>query len=224
METEASESAEIERQDNPIEAGVNVLRSPASTLRALARQRPVAWALLVVVVISLLSALASGLVALGGDQQQVGQTGRLFGDAAGVGFVVGLAVIAPLFAIIGVAFVAGVVHLASRALGGRAPYASLFVAVGFSQVPSIFQVPVQLLALAGAGAAVIAGVVNFALAIWVLVLVVIATRETYDFSTARAVAAVLIPIVVLIVLFALLAAFLVAAIFQGVSQTGALWM
>ncbi|MEG3067759.1 MAG: hypothetical protein RQM95_05930 [Syntrophaceticus schinkii] len=67
-----------------------------------------------------------------------------------------------------------------------------------------------LASLAGAGGLIIGGVISFAVAIWVLVLNIIAIRESQQIGTGAAVATFLIPVVLLFILALILAGVIVA--------------
>jgi hypothetical protein len=206
-------------QEGLLETAMGVLSQPVPTLRRLTHEPKIGWAVLVVAAISLSSALAT--VAQGGPLQAPG-LGPRFGGYGGPPasldpqmrtFGIVLAVLAPVFAIVWLAIAAGIVQLSSYLLGGRGTYAGMFTGLGFADVPNLFGIPALLLPLVlGGTGGVLAGLLNFGLVIWVLVLSVIAVRENHGFSTGRAVAAVLIPIAALILLFVLLGIALVAAI------------
>lgn len=93
---------------------------------------------------------------------------------------------------VGVAFL----HLFARILGGRNKYLKLFQALGFAALPNLLAAPFLLLdpSLAVGGLALSAS------GIWSFVLGVIAVREVYGFSTARALGAVFLPVIVTIAL------------------------
>jgi hypothetical protein len=86
----------------------------------------------------------------------------------------------------------------------------MFVGLGFASIPQLLAVPFQLLANVGTGGQLVASTISFGVAIWSLLLLGIAIRESNRFSTGRAVATLVIPIGAFVVLMILLVIFLVA--------------
>ena len=104
---------------------------------------------------------------------------------------------------------AGVIHLIARTLGGRGDFAGLAKLVGYAALVGLVALPVALvdavLKLQGASRAEAAfgqlvGLMAIAIFLWQNVLLVMAARDHYAISTERAVAAVVGPVGVLIVL------------------------
>jgi hypothetical protein len=94
---------------------------------------------------------------------------------------------------------AGICHIVAKLLGGKGTFTEMLVLMGFASLPNIFQAPIGLIAMLSGGltGAIVLG--SF-LAIWVLILDVLAIREAQKFSTGRAIATFVLPIVVLAVL------------------------
>ena len=104
---------------------------------------------------------------------------------------------------------AGLIHVIARALGGHGDFAGLLKLVGYVAVVGLVALPVALidalLKLQGAARAELsfgqlAGLLALAIFLWQNALLVIAARDHYESSTERAVAAVIGPLGVLIVL------------------------
>ena len=104
---------------------------------------------------------------------------------------------------------AGLIHLIARSLGGRGDFAGLAKLVGYAALVGLVALPVALVdallklqKAAGAEAAFgqLAGLVAVGIFLWQNVLLVMATRDHYAISTERAIAAVVGPIGVVIVL------------------------
>jgi hypothetical protein len=104
---------------------------------------------------------------------------------------------------------AGLIHVIARTLGGRGDFAGLAKLVGYAALVGLIALPVALvdalLKLQGATRAEasfgqFAGLVAVAIFLWQNALLVIAARDHYAISTERAVAAVVGPIGVVIVL------------------------
>lgn len=98
--------------------------------------------------------------------------------------------------------IAGILHVVAKILGGKGAFTEMLVLMGFAMLPNIFQAPIGLIALLSGGltGAFIAIGLGGILAIWVLILDVLAIREAHKFSTGRAIATLVLPFVVLIVL------------------------
>ncbi len=182
-----------------LETTVGVLTEPVATLRRLTSHPRVPWALTVAVLVSLASSLA-GATRVGGAQLSPVRFKSFAPPQELRGALVALSIVlSPVLALLFLLAWSGIAQAASRMLGGRGTYAGTLTGFGFATVPSVLGVPAQLLPLALAGAgSVLAGVIQFGLAVWVLTLEVLTLRENHAFSTARAIAAVLIPIAVLI--------------------------
>jgi hypothetical protein len=103
---------------------------------------------------------------------------------------------------IGWVVIAGILHVIAKILGGKGAFTEMLVLMGFAMLPNIFQAPIGLIALfyGGLTGAFIAIGLGGILAIWVLILDVLAIREAHKFSTGRAIATLVLPFVVLIVL------------------------
>ncbi len=99
-------------------------------------------------------------------------------------------------------FFAGICHIVAKLLGGKGTFTEMLVLMGFASLPNIFQAPIGLIAMLSGGltGAFIAIVLGSFLAIWVLILDVLAIREAQKFSTGRAIATLVLPIVVFAVL------------------------
>ena len=97
----------------------------------------------------------------------------------------------------------GVLFLVARLLGGRGPFSSLLSTFAFASIPLLIMAPVSaVLNLGGSVLAVsmIRGLLSFGAGIWVFVLQVLAIRESFSFSTGRAIAVLLIPFAVIVLL------------------------
>jgi len=104
---------------------------------------------------------------------------------------------------------AGLIHLLARALGGRGDFAGILKLVGYAALAGLVGLPLglvdALLKLQGAARAEasfgqLVGLVAVAIFLWQNALLVLATRHHYAISTERALAAVVGPIGVIIVL------------------------
>ena len=98
--------------------------------------------------------------------------------------------------------ITGILHVVAKILGGKGAFTEMLVLMGFAMLPNIFQAPIGLIAIfsGGLAGALIAIGLGGILAIWVLILDVLAIREAHKFSTGRAIATLVLPFVVLMVL------------------------
>lgn len=108
-------------------------------------------------------------------------------------------------------FGSAVLSLIAEFFGGRGTALGLFAAMGFTHVPRIFAVPFLVLAmlLPAPGAAIVAAATSLAVVFWTLVLDVLAVKETYEITSAKAVLVLMAP------LFCVGAAVLILLVFVG---------
>jgi hypothetical protein len=221
VSTEAVPSASY-RPFNPIDAAIGVLTRPAGAMREIAAARPWRTALILDVVIGLLSALSNVTGPTpGGDEDSLGPVaGPVFEPLMALaqspaGWVFQGLVLGPAFLAIG----AGVLLLFGRLLGGRGSYPAVLATQAFASVPFILLAPLtSLLNLAGRGVIALGGALDLGFIIWALVLAVIGLRESLSLSTGRAVAALILPFAVLVLLvlaLAVVAAIVAVAAFSG---------
>jgi hypothetical protein len=218
---EAQELQERPADEGLLETSVSVVSRPVPTLGRLTSSPKVGWA----VVVTLVIAVASSIITAVRPETTVApqlpsQPGfRTEGMVETLGVV--FAILGPLFALGFLAVWTAILLGTSRLLGGRGGYAGLFTGLAFAGVPNVFSVPAQLLPLAlGTAGGVLAGLVSFGIGIWVFVLGILAVRENNDFSTGRAVGAVLIPIGVLILVGVIFAVVVIAMFASSVSGQG----
>lgn len=201
---------------NFLDALQGVITRPVPTMATIAAARPWLIALGVYLVIALIGSLAS-IVSLNVDQQLVQMPDEMRDQFAPLlrllfnpGTVIATTLVsAPIWLVIGSAIYFGV----GRLLGGQGAYSSIFSTQAFASVPSVgASVLTALLTLAGPMLAPLTGLVGLGFGIWSLVLSVIGVRESMGFSTGRAVATVLIPLAVIVVICCCLAIVLGATI------------
>jgi hypothetical protein len=202
-----------------LEAAVSVVTQPVVTLRIVTQQRKLGWAIIVAVVVSLASSLTSAASLTpsgftGGPNFSLPVDPSVFRVSA----LVGAAFLGPLMGLIALAIVAGIFQLVSMGLGGKGTYVGLFCGLAFASVPSIIGTPFNLLPLAiGVAGEVLSGLVSVGLFTWTAVLTVIAIREDHQFSTRRALAAFLIPVVAIGLLVVILGLLLLAVLIATVA-------
>ncbi|MFO7311160.1 MAG: Yip1 family protein [Bacillota bacterium] len=119
-----------------------------------------------------------------------------------------------IYHIIGLFIFAAPLHLVARLLGGHGRYGQILQAMGLASLPAVFVAPFAVVAHLAELPFVYFLAVLAAVA-WSLWLTVVAIRETYKFSTGRAVAALALDVaafvVVIFVLGVLLSLALLAA-------------
>ncbi len=186
-----------------------VMARPVSTLNEIAREKPVGWALLVYLGVTILVLLAS----IYGDEsyRMVEESLLELGLYLPIsGLVIGVLI----FAVAALFASAGILHLLARLFGGTGGYWNLFSAYGFADFPMIISAPVTLFAAyLGTVGSILSAFIAFGLSVWVIVLQVIAVRESHNLSTGASIGAYVIYFVVLAaIILAIVAAFVVALI------------
>ncbi|MCL0056283.1 YIP1 family protein [Dehalococcoidia bacterium] len=190
-------------QEDILETLIGVLARPTSTIRGICQQRPIGWAIIVYLVVSLVISAITWI-----------ETG--FYDLEGMGLpdlgmpavLVGSLIISIITLVISTA----ICHLVASLLGGRGSYSGLFCGSAFAGLPRIFTAPLAVIGMLPMVGPLLSGLGNFGVMVWSLVLSILAIRENYLISTGRAILIVLIVLllgVILLVLSGLLAGLLV---------------
>jgi len=205
----------VPRRFDPIAAAIGVLAGPVAAMGEIAAAR--AWRS--AIALTMLAALLNGLSALTATAPAA--TGGPFPSELGASFGQAMALIRSPAAIVLQALVlsplllaawTGVLLLCGRLLGGRGPYSAVLATQGYAGVPTILQAPLAaLLALGGPGLAAVSSLLSAVFGIWTLVLQVIGLRRSLGLSTGRATAAILLPIVAIVVLTVVVAVLVVFA-------------
>jgi hypothetical protein len=159
-----------------IDTLVGVLVRPTSTIRSICEQRPIGWAVVVYLVVGLITTITMvdpgmleelGLPELGMAEILVGSL------IASIVMLVVLTAIGHL--------------LATSLLGGRGSYWGLFSGFAFAALPGIFAVPLAVIGLLPIVGDLLFDLGTFGIAVWSLVLNILAVRENYLVSTGRAI-------------------------------------
>lgn len=160
---------------NILEMLDGVIRKPAAAMSAIAREKPLGWALGIFAAATLLSSLTADYSALE----------ELFDLQAIAPY---MAVVQVISALVGLFIITGLLYLVSLIFKGTGSFWGLFSALGFAQFP-IFLNPVAAVIgkVGGTAAAVLSGLLSFAVVIWVLVLNIIALRESRTISTGASI-------------------------------------
>jgi hypothetical protein len=204
-----------------------VITQPVPTMRAIAAARPWPIALAYYIGIAVISGIAgifsaqAQLAAMQAQLAQLDPQARQQIEAIFQTFMNPVALVGSsvVLAPIALVIVAGIFWLVARLLGGQGPFSGLFSTLAFAATPSLFQSVLTIpLSLAGAALSSLIGLIGFAIGIWSLVLQVIGIRESMNLTTGRAIATVLIPIGVLILLCCVVAIAFSALIASVVSS------
>jgi hypothetical protein len=193
----ASESSAIWRFADNVAGS---LVTPVRTLRDVAEREAVVPALMLVVLIVAVSSAGQAATILLGFGQFAGLYSPVLGAAAGTLVTLQLLGLAgnliwvPVFWTILAAILYGVAYL----LGGRGRFGGLWAASGFAFAPQLLLAPFtavgDVLAPLGSGYQLLGWLVvlpvTIAMAIWTLILLAIAVRESMAISTGRAVGAI----------------------------------
>ncbi|HHX87363.1 MAG TPA: YIP1 family protein [Firmicutes bacterium] len=165
-----------------------VIRKPANTFNVIAREKPVGWALLIFAFSTLLGLISTDYSVF--EPLQISPTLYM--------------AIQIIFSLAGLFIFTGLLHLLSRIFKGSGDYWGLFSTLGFAQFPG-FLAPIAAIIknVGGVAGAVLGGFISVASGIWVLVLYVIALRESRGISTG---ASVLTYVILLAIIVAVIVA------------------
>lgn len=172
---------------------------PASTFRRMLEERTT-------VTIAAIIVLIAGICSGAGSILMQNAVMSLFAEFPGFEVVplspAASIILSVVSGFIGWVVIAGILHVVAKILGGKGVFTEMLVLMGFAALPNVFQAPIGLVAVLSGGltGAFIALGLSGILAIWILILDVLAIREAHKFSTGRAIATLVLPFVVLIVL------------------------
>ncbi|MBI4734007.1 MAG: YIP1 family protein [Rubrobacteridae bacterium] len=193
-----------------------VLVKPSSTFKYISAKKPwVTGALLYL--LSTWIGMVAGLPAQR-DSFRAFDSGNLTESSIVIIVIIALILVLPFFLEFGLFIMGGIYHLLAKLLKGEGSYKGIIASLGFASSPQVLLTPLSLLFFVEGpiGKIIAMGItfsLSFAFSIWVLILNILAVRENYKLSTARAIAVCLIPIVaaiiISIVVFILLIAFVV---------------
>jgi hypothetical protein len=177
---------------------IGILARPTSTIRSVCQQRPIGWAIIVYLAVSLVTTIA---------WIEPGMLEELGLPALGMpAILVGFSIIS----IVTLVVLTAIGHLlATSLLGGRRSYWGLFSGFGFAALPGIFAAPLAVIGMLPAVGALLSALGTLGVVVWSLILNILAIRENYLISTGRAILIGLLLLVVstvlgLIVMFLML--------------------
>lgn len=178
-------------KDGLAEVVVGIIGSPVATMRKMSRESSLRLSLSVFLLVML---VVTGTVLVDADL------------AAQLGGSVGVfAVLMPLSFLL-LFIQAGACFGVARLLGAKGSFSSLLSLFALANAPSLFMAPLALLNFVpGIAASALYGLGSLALTIWVVILIIIAVRETFQVTIGRALLICYLPILLLVVLVALVA-------------------
>jgi hypothetical protein len=195
---------------------VGVINEPVRTLREVAEKRLWKESLLLVIAITLIG----GAVSIVSLKMNPPATSNLSSDPTLAHFFSTFyspAVFFPFMLVSGILswFIAGAIYYGfSRLFKGQGSLPGMLASLGFAEIPSLVSAPLTALALLlGPAWIFVSYVPGFVAGIWILVLDVLAIRESQHLDTGQAIGVLLITVAALFVLIIIIAA--IAAIATG---------
>jgi len=173
-----------------------VFTHPAKTLNEISAARPLGWALLIFLGVALLNALSSSANLQTEEvlDQFMFTTGLTISTPL---MIVGTLVIAILYLFIST----GIIHPLARLFKGTGGYGGMLSAFAFASFPQIIAAPVNVLTgFIGMAGSILGGLITFGLSVWVLVLQVIAVRESHQLTTGMSILVYLIYFLIVVVI------------------------
>ncbi len=199
---------------------IGILRSPVKTLRQTSEAELWKEGLLIVLLVSLLKWLSK--LAEPGDQELIKHLKPIMGTSAAdqlstalnstsMGFFFSLFDDLLVWVIGGLLF-----FLFAKLFKGRGTVVGMLAGLGYASCPYFLGAPLMaIISLTGTAGYFLSSIIGFAASIWVLVLEIIAIRESQQISTGGAVATYFIPAVLLGIIFFLLIILITAFIIMA---------
>lgn len=190
-----------------------IIARPVPTIKEIVEEAPVLWGLLVYTGVSLLTSVGS-LLAEGGHAA-VNEALAEFGLEIAPAFTALITVGMLVFSLVALVVSTLLLHLLSLLFRGQGRFRGLLAAVSFAYFPLIFTLPLILIStFLGIVGAIVGTLGGGAITLWVIVLDVIALRESHGLSTGISVLVYVIHLFVLVFIpvflfFALMIFFLV---------------
>jgi hypothetical protein len=188
---------------------VGVINEPVRTLREVAEKRLWKESLLLVIAITLIG----GAVSLVSLKMNPPATSNLSSDPTLAHFFSTFyspAVFFPFMLVSGILswFIAGAIYYGfSRLFKGQGSLPGMLASLGFAEIPSLVSAPLTALALLlGPAWIFVSYVPGFVAGIWILVLDVLAIKESQRLDTGQAIGVLLITVAALFVLIIIIAA------------------
>lgn len=173
-----------------------VIVRPVQTLNEIAREKPAGTGFLVYIGVALLTGVASTF-----EQSTMAGIEELIGQLPFMIPLSGLLIGALMFSVVSLFLLTLVLHLFARLFGGSAGYWSFFSAYTFATFPTIINVPLTLLTgFLGLFGSILGGLAAVGISIWVLVLHVLAIRESHGLSTGMSILAYFIALFIIVII------------------------
>lgn len=188
------------------------LRTPKETLHQVAEQNLWKEGLLIIIVVAILQGLAS--IATAGNQEVLLQLEHLLDvpltDSLQYNPV--FMIFSSLFGrLIGWVIMGAVFFLFAKLFKGRGTLSGMLAGLGYAATPYFIGAPLAAItALAGVTGYILSTLIGIATGIWVLVLDIIAIRESQQVTTGAAIATFLIPGILLFILLVIVIAIILA--------------
>lgn len=204
---------QVERPLGVLEIMYGALFGPVPTFRHVVSRPHLGRAIVVLVVVAVVGAIVGTITTsrqIGAGMAEAGfsLSGASFGPAV---FLIGLVGPFVLWYLQTAVF-----YLTGVLLGGRGEVMPLLAALAVASMPQVFTAPAALLGTAVHEAWGV--ILSFAVGIWTIILDALAVRESLHFSTGRAVATLLLPLAVFIVLLVVIVVAFVLAFLPVVEQ------
>ncbi|HSW36186.1 MAG TPA: Yip1 family protein [Candidatus Limnocylindrales bacterium] len=191
-----------------------VITRPVQTLRDVARAKPVGWAILVYLGVTALMMFVSVFTDRSYDALAEMMSGYGFTYVITLVMMSGI----PFMILISLFIQIAVLQLFAKLFGGKGGYWNLFSAYAFASFPLILGVPVSFIgSFTGIFGSILSGSVSIGLSLWMLVLQVIAVRESHNISTGASIGVYILHIVLLVAIPVALFVVLISvfAVFTG---------
>ncbi len=167
---------------NILELLDGVIRKPAAALNQIAQEKPIGWALIIYGAVTLLSVISTDRTVL----EQIPNLPQIN------------AISSIIFSLVGLFVMTGYLHLLSRIFKGSGGYWGLFSTLGFAQFPGVLApIAAVIRNTGGAVGSVLGGLISLISGIWVLVLYVIALRESRSLTTGTSILTYLIGVLII---------------------------
>ena len=204
-------------EEGLLETAASLFVHPVVTLRRVSRQRPIDWAIAIIVVLAAASLVIDAARLSPRDfVLDPSDAPESFSGGVRIAMVLGALTLGPVIGLVVSALISGLFHVVSRMMGGAGTFAGMFAAYAFASLPGAVLIPAAVFPIIfGSVGGRLELLVLVTVLFWSAILTVVAVRENYGFTTARAVAAVLIPVAALILgaAFLVVIAVIIAVLF-----------
>lgn len=192
----------------------SVLTNPKKTFKAQAKKADYVEAVKHVGVAGIIQGILTGIFITLGLSAVGGLLGYgALGTSLGGLSIIGLAIFVPIMAAITLFIGSGIFYIIARILGGKGSYQTQTYLIAIYMAPLGIIGVLAMIPFVGI-------LVSLGVTIYMLYLLTLALKETHKFTTGRAVLTWLLPVIVIMVLFMLLAASFAIVGLSGLSALG----